>query len=144
MPGICFGTRKLFKQQHHLELAGFDSREAWLHGWQASRSHQVFFVGSKDETAGNQLCQLSKTGDETYTLKIRIADRLLASGEEKYLVVDNVAFAYDHEALDAALEAGTALSWRLHRDERGWRAIDGIQQMHLDEDVRREVAGRIF
>ncbi|HDR9187637.1 hypothetical protein VI03_09670 [Burkholderia vietnamiensis] len=24
------------------------------------------------------------------------------------------------------------------------RAIDGIQQMHLDEDVRREVAGRIF
>jgi hypothetical protein len=24
------------------------------------------------------------------------------------------------------------------------RAIDGIRQMHLDEDVRREVAGRIF
>ncbi|HEM8495740.1 hypothetical protein DN523_21740 [Burkholderia multivorans] len=24
------------------------------------------------------------------------------------------------------------------------RAIDGIQQMHRDEDVRREVAGRIF
>ncbi|HKR40417.1 MAG TPA: hypothetical protein VJU59_12185 [Paraburkholderia sp.] len=56
VPGICFGTRKLFRQQHHLDLAGFESNGAWLHEWQASRSHQVFFVGSKDETAGNQLC----------------------------------------------------------------------------------------
>ena len=123
VPGICFGTRKLFRQQHHLELAGFDSRETWLREWQSSRSHQVFFVGSKDETTGNQLCQLRKTGDGTYALKIRVPDRLLAPRDEKYLVIDNVAFAYDHEALDAALEAGTALSWRLHRDERGWRAF---------------------
>ncbi|WP_232072279.1 transposase [Paraburkholderia pallida] len=123
VPGICFGTRKLFRQQHHLDLAGFESNDTWLHRWQASRSHQVFFVGSKDETAGNQLCQLSKTGDGTYALKIRAPDRLPASGDGKYFVIDNVAFAYDHEALDVALEAGTALSRRLHRDERGWRAF---------------------
>ncbi len=123
VPGICFGTRKLFRQQHHLELAGFGSRESWLREWQTGRSHQVFFVGSKDETAGNQLCQLRKTGERTYSLQIRIPDRLLKSGDDKYLVIDNVAFAYDHEALDAALETGTALSWRLHRDERGWRAF---------------------
>ncbi|AMV48420.1 transposase [Paraburkholderia caribensis] len=123
VPGICFGTRKLFGQQHHLALAGFSSREAWQREWQSSRSHQVFFVGSKDETAGNQLCQLRKTDDRTYSLKIRIPDRLLATGDEKYLVINHVAFAYDYEALDVALEAGTALSWRLHRDERGWRAF---------------------
>ncbi|MFP3555514.1 hypothetical protein SB861_33095 [Paraburkholderia sp. SIMBA_049] len=122
-PGICFGTHKLFGQQHHLEISGFGNREAWLREWQTSRSHQVFFVGSKDETAGNQLCQLRKTGDGTYALKIRISDRLLASDDEKYLVIDNLAFVYDHEALDVALEAGTVLSWRLHRDERGWRAF---------------------
>ncbi len=52
VPGICFGTRKLFRQQRHLALAGFESREAWLCEWRTSRSHQVFFVGSKDETAG--------------------------------------------------------------------------------------------
>ncbi|MBU9165743.1 hypothetical protein [Burkholderia multivorans] len=39
---------------------------------------------------------------------------------------------------------------RLHDEHRvivdAWlrRAIDGIQQMHRDEDVRREVAGTIF
>src|SRR5258708_12210927 len=31
-----------------------------------SRSHQVYFVGSKDETAGNVLCQLSRIADGRY------------------------------------------------------------------------------
>ncbi|MGB8423432.1 transposase [Paraburkholderia sp.] len=123
VPGICFGTRRLFRQQHHLDLAGFGSREAWQSEWQASRSHQVFFVGSKDETGGNQLCQLQKASGDTYALKIRVPDRLLSPGDDKYLVVDSVTFGYDREALDAALKAGTALSWRLRRDERGWRAF---------------------
>ena len=82
VPDICFGTRKLFRQQHHLALSGFMSREPWLREWRTSRSHQVFFVGSKDETAGNQLCQLRKADDGAYTLKIRAPDRLLASGDE--------------------------------------------------------------
>lgn len=33
-----------------------------------------------------------------------------------------MTFGYDGEALDAAPSAGTALSWRLHRDTCGWRA----------------------
>jgi hypothetical protein len=123
VPGICFGTRRLFRQQHRLGLAGFDSRVSWLREWQKSRSHQVFFVGSKDETAGNQLCQLQRAGDGTYILKIRVPDRLLSPGDFNYLVVGDVTFDYDREALDAALEANVALSWRLHRDERGWRAF---------------------
>jgi hypothetical protein len=111
------------KKQHYVEQAGFDSREGWLGAWQASRSHQVFFVGSKDETAGNQLCRLQKATDGTCTLKIRIPDRLLAAGEAKYLIIGNVTFGYDYAALDAAIESGIALSWRLHRDERGWLAF---------------------
>lgn len=111
VPGICFGTRKLFGQQHHLELASFDSREAWLREWQARRSHQVFFVGSKDETAGNQRCQLQRTVNGTYALKIRAPDRLLSPGDNRYLVVCDVTFDYDRAALDTALEANVALSW---------------------------------
>jgi hypothetical protein len=33
VPRIYFGTRKLFSQQYHLELAGFDSRQAWFSKW---------------------------------------------------------------------------------------------------------------
>ncbi|MGB8416417.1 transposase [Paraburkholderia sp.] len=123
VPGICFGTRKLFKQQHHLELAGFDSHESWLDEWQSSRSHQVYFVGSKDETAGNLTCQLHVATDDTYELKVRVPNQLLLPGDNKYLVVRDVTFGYDREALDAALKANTALTWRLHRDKRGWRAF---------------------
>jgi IS605 OrfB family transposase len=56
-------------------------------------------------------------------LKICVPDRLLAAGDAKYLVIDNVTFGYDRDALDAAIVAGIALSWRLHRDERRWRAF---------------------
>ncbi|MGF6757356.1 IS200/IS605 family accessory protein TnpB-related protein [Paraburkholderia sp. GAS42] len=123
VPGICFGTRKLFGHQHQLALAGFRDREAWLRQWQASRSHQVFLVGSKDETAGNQLCQLQRAADGTYALKIRVPDRLVSPGGDKYLVIAGVSFDYDDEALNAALDTNTALTWRLHRDSRGWRAF---------------------
>ncbi|ASL47827.1 hypothetical protein bAD24_III10550 [Burkholderia sp. AD24] len=133
VPGICFGSRKLFSQQHHLELAGLASREAWLRQWQASRSHQIFFVGSKDETAGNQLCQLHGHADGTYSLRIRIPDQLRLPDTGKYLVIDHVTFGYDRTALDKALDAGTALTWRLHRDERGWRACVSFDHQRAPE-----------
>ncbi|WP_144141145.1 hypothetical protein [Paraburkholderia sp. BCC1884] len=86
VPGICFGTRKLFAQWHRLALSGFRNHDAWLGAWQDSRSHQVFFVGSKDETAGNQLCQLHKPDDDHYQLKVRVPDCPHNKGERNYLV----------------------------------------------------------
>jgi IS605 OrfB family transposase len=123
VPGICFGSRKLFRKQHTLDESGFASFDAWRTRWGDRRSHDMFFVGSKDETAGNLLAQLRKTDGNTYSLTLRVPDRLRADGIDKHLVIGNLTFGYDRAALDAALEAGIALSWRLHRDERGWRAI---------------------
>ena len=61
VPGICFGTRKLFNARFHLNASEFTSKEEWLSYWRAARSHQFFFLGSKDETAGNQSCVLTVT-----------------------------------------------------------------------------------
>jgi IS605 OrfB family transposase len=121
VPGICFGTRKHFSQQHHLALAGFQDRDAWLGAWQDSRSHQVHFVGSKDEKSGNQLCRLRQTADGHYQLKLRVPDCLRNRGERKYLVINGVTFNHDRAALDGALRTNTALSWRLHWDGCHWR-----------------------
>ena len=120
VPGICFGTRKLFAQQHRLALSGFRNHDAWLGAWQDSRSHQVFFVGSMDETASNQLCQLRKLDDDHYQLKARVPDCLRNKGERKYIVVSDVTFDHDRGALDGALRANVALTWRLHWDGRHW------------------------
>ena len=123
VPGICFGTRKLFAQQHRLALAGFRNHDAWLGAWQDSRSNQIFFVGSKDETAGNQLCQLRKLDDDHYQLRIRVPDCLRKNGERKCIVISDVTFNHDRVALNEALEANIALTWRLHWDGRHWRAF---------------------
>ena len=39
---ICFGTKKLFRAQYHLEANGYHSHEAWKEDWKASRSNQIF------------------------------------------------------------------------------------------------------
>ena len=122
VPAICFGTHKLFRQQFHLEKAGYlkpltaEQRQGrspaeikaleiaaeeaaflcWLADWKASRTGQFFFIGSKDETAGNQTCQIvrltekevaehiqlkmaailqQEAADDTIQAKLRAADR---------------------------------------------------------------------
>ena len=83
----------------------------------------MFFLGSTGETAGNQICQLLLAEKGKFRLKIRLPDCLLAAGEPKYLLIDEVDFAYDRPALERAVGENVALSWRLHRDKRGWRAF---------------------
>jgi len=68
---ICFGTRKLFKKQFQLEENGFSSHEEWKKQWDEQRNNSFFLVGSKDETKGNQSCQLIKK-ENTFSLCIRL------------------------------------------------------------------------
>ena len=45
VPGICFGSRKLFNAQFHLKESGFADHAQWQTAWRKARSHQFFFVG---------------------------------------------------------------------------------------------------
>ena len=56
---LCFGSKKLWRKQHHLEQNGYHSHEEWLQDWQDARSNEFFVLGSRDETAGCQLCVVS-------------------------------------------------------------------------------------
>ena len=132
---MCFGSRKLFRGQHHLEKSGFPSYEEWLREWKTKRSSSFFLMGSKDETAGNQSCV--GTIEDNGTLSFRL--RLPNSFSQKYLTIKNVAFKYGQEDLLNALrenlarrflhkekssqykERGLAITYRLVRDQKGWR-----------------------
>ena len=98
VPAICFGTHKLFQQQFHLEQAGYlkpltaeqkqgcspaeikqleqEAEEAaflcWVADWKAARTGQFFFLGSKDETAGNQTCQIERLNEKEVAEHIRV------------------------------------------------------------------------
>jgi len=153
VPGICFGSRKLFKQQFHLELTEFIQHgetqkvafKKWRASWLASRSHQFFLIGSKDETAGNQSCKARvihaaptplSVERPTLTLTVKMPQALVAKGAPAFLVIENVHFNYGQKQVLQAINNGTALSYRFHRDDHstsGWRVFVSTDTMDAEQ-----------
>ena len=160
---LCFGSKKLWRRQYDLKANGYGSREAWLEEWRDVRSNEFFVLGSRDETAGCQLCVAAINDDGTLTLRLRMPDSL-AGRHGKYLVVPNVRFAYGHEKVLAALGSNTeyavyrrehgekearvtalgqAISYRFKRDSKGWRvfATTELPEVEVTTDRRRGAVG---
>jgi hypothetical protein len=57
VPSLCFGSRKLFREQFDLKANEHADHAAWHEAWGAARASSFFILGSADETAGNQTCQ---------------------------------------------------------------------------------------
>ena len=140
---LCFGSKRLWRKQDQLAENGYGSHEEWLRDWRDSRSGEFFVLGSRDETAGCQLCVASVADNGTLTLRLRMPDCLVGQ-YGKHLVIEGVWFAYGHEQVLAALgsnseyaayrrehgekaaratELGQAVSYRFKRDGKGWRVF---------------------
>ena len=160
---LCFGSKKLWRKQYHLEVNGYGSHEEWLKDWRGARSNEFFVLGSRDETAGCQLCVAGIADDGSLTLRLRLPDRL-AEGHGRYVVMEGVRFAYGHEQVLAALESnaeyaacrrehgeksaratdlGQALSYRFKRDDKGWRVFvtTDLEDVPVVTDKRRGAIG---
>ena len=160
---LCFGSKKLWRKQYDLKANGYACHDAWQQDWRDVRSNEFFVLGSRDETAGCQLCVASVNDDGTLTLRLRMPDSL-AGLHGKYLVVPNVRFAYGHEKVLAALGSNTeyavyrrkhgeqearatrfsqALSYRFKRDAKGWRvfATTELPEVEITTDRRRGAIG---
>ena len=161
---LCFGSKKLWRKQHHLEQNGYASHEEWQQDWRDVRSNEFFVLGSRDETAGCQLCVAAINDDGTLTLRLRMPDGL-AESHGKYLVVPNVRFASGHDVVLAALGSNTeyavyrtrsmvrrrprattlgqAISYRFKRDAKGWRvfATTELPEVEITTDRRRGAIG---
>ena len=64
---LCFGTKKLFLAQYHLEENGYSNHDEWLADWRTARTSNFMMVGSKTYASGNQLCRLTSDGQLTIT-----------------------------------------------------------------------------
>ena len=73
---LCFGSKKLWRSQYHLEANGYRSHTEWLADWRDARSNEFFVLGSRDETAGCQLCVAIVADDGSLTLRLRLPDCL--------------------------------------------------------------------
>jgi IS605 OrfB family transposase len=118
----CFGSRKLFRAQFDLEKNNYTSHQEWLKEWRKTRAKEIFFLGSKDESAGNQTCTATLQSDETLQLRIRLPDALKKYG--KYLLISKIDFKYGKQEILSFLKdqhTKKAISWRLLHDDKGWR-----------------------
>ena len=148
---LCFGSKRLWRKQHHLEANGYGSHEEWLRDWRDARSGEFFVLGSRDETAGCQLCVATVADDGTLTLRLRMPDSL-AGQHGKYLVIPGVQFGYGNEQVLAGLGSnadyaayrrehgekaarstilGQAISYRFKRDGKGWRVFVSTRMMNV-------------
>ena len=148
---MCFGSKRLWRKQCHLSENGYASHEEWRRDWREARSDEFFVLGSRDETAGCQLCVATVSDDGTLTLRLRMPD-CLAPQHGKYLVIQGVRFAYGHDQVLAALDSnaeyaryrrehgeqaaratalGQAISYRFKRDEKGWRVFATTDMMDV-------------
>ena len=160
---LCFGSKRLWQKQHHLTENGYASHEEWLADWREARSGEFFVLGSRDETAGCQLCVATIAEDGTLTLRLRMPD-CLAVQLGKYVTIQGIHFNQGHEHVLAALESNTeyarrrrqhgekgaraaglgqAISYRFKRDEKGWRVFATTDMMDVPAatDKRRGAIG---
>ena len=121
---LCFGSKKLWRSQYHLEANGYESHAQWLADWRDARSNEFFVLGSRDETVGCQLCVATVADDGSLTLRLRMPD-CLAQEYGKYVVIENVRFAYGHEQVLAALQSNADYrDCRRQQGEKATRATD--------------------
>jgi IS605 OrfB family transposase len=137
---LCFGAKKLFSAQFDLGANGYTNHEEWKIDWRQARTSEIFILGSKDESSGNQSCTATIAQDSSITLRIRLPDAL-ASQFGKYLHIPNIRFAYGHDVVVTAIRDcylrrqlfllndpayknhGQAITFRLKRDSKGWRVF---------------------
>ena len=55
------------------EANGYSNHGEWLRDWRSARNDEFFVLGSRDETAGCQLCVTTVDDDGSLTLRLQAA-----------------------------------------------------------------------
>ena len=99
---IGFGGKRNFTRQFHLQENGYKTHQKWYHDYVKARDRNILYLGSSDETCGNQMFQMTyHPGTDDFTAKIRKENQYCRSGkkEEQYLVLTKLQFRHLHEEL---------------------------------------------
>jgi IS605 OrfB family transposase len=132
VPSICFGTRKLFKAQHHLAENGFASHAEWKEAWRTARSSSFMIEGAAVAASGNQFARLTRRKGGTFDLELRLPEALKHLADETVMIkgtavhvvrLSGLKFHHQSTELAAALTRGIPVAIRFHRDETGWRIM---------------------
>lgn len=101
---ICFGSKKQYKAQWQLQENGYKTKLKWYNDYIKQRDKSVEYLGSSDESYGNQMCQLTYlSSTDKFVLRLRKENKYVT--DAKHLLIDNIDFKYMREELIAICEA---------------------------------------
>jgi IS605 OrfB family transposase len=115
---LCFGTKSLYDKQYRLEENGFKTHIAWYNRFIKNRDKNISYLGSSDETQGNQLFQLTfNETNEDFNVKVRKENNYVSDSKYIKTCCD---FKYQKEHLKTMLKGGYPLTYRIKRVNNKW------------------------
>ena len=124
---LCFGTKKLFKAQYHLEENGLSSHEEWKEMFIRNRDRMMYLCGKNDEKNGNQLCHLIRMEDSSWqigilpVLKPKKGQDRIVTGSVKITHAPGLKLLSQvFDGYEADLPAKQAISVRILRRKKGY------------------------
>lgn len=101
---ICFGSKKLYKAQWNLKENGYKTKLKWHNTYIKQRDKLIEYLGSSDESYGNQMCQLMYlSSTDKFVLRLRKENKYVTDG--KCVLIGNLDFRYMREELISICEA---------------------------------------
>lgn len=90
---LCYGGKRFYKAQWYLKENNYANHDSWLRDFRKLRDKGIEYLGSSDETCGNQMCQLTyNLITDDFSLKLRKENKY--SDQSKYLYIHNLNFKY--------------------------------------------------
>ena len=127
---MCYGSKAMFNKQYRLSENGYKTHDKWHNDFVKARDKNIFYLGSTDESFGNQMCRLryDATAD-IFSLDVRKEYKYCKSSKvrDKYVSISGIDFKYMKDELvailasyDTADNGDYPLSYRFHRIGNRW------------------------
>jgi IS605 OrfB family transposase len=69
---ICWGSKKLFNAQYHLEENGYPSHQEWKRDWQKKRGGNFYSIGKGSGDGNNPVTKIHHLKEDSFTVTITV------------------------------------------------------------------------
>lgn len=138
---ICFGSKQMLRKQHNLSNNGYKTRTKWYNDFVKHRDKNILFLGSANETLGNQMTNLFYNKDtDLFEIKVRKIEKTNSKrgSDSNYVIDNNIKFSYHKEDIISLLKTHSnnannkqPISYRFHREGTTWY-LQIIFKLHFD------------
>lgn len=126
---LCFGTKKLFSKQYRLDENNYKTHEKWLNDFRKARDHEVDYIGSNDETCGNQQFQVSyDERSDTFLARVRLEKRW--ENDKKWLEFP-INFVSPKRTDMINIMDGSSFSYKVIKRGRKWYLFVSFRILYL-------------